>query len=145
MDEKDSTNGFNWAMGNLDSAECSDLVGLYMLSNLSEEFDIKESGGLYRDDGMVAIKRNKKEVETTKRIIIEVFKTEGLRIDEDIICRKTRDYLHTTLCLEEGTHRPYTKPNKSIKYISVASNHPPEIIRNLPKMIAKRISMLSSN
>ena len=50
-------------MGALDSAECSDLVGLYMLSKLSEKFDIKESGGLYRDDGMVAIKGSKKVIE----------------------------------------------------------------------------------
>ena len=62
-------------MGALDSAECSDLVGLYMLSKLSEEFDIKESGGLYRDDGMVAIKGNKKEVESNKRIIKRYSKT----------------------------------------------------------------------
>ena len=116
-----------------------------MLNKLSEKFDIKESGGLYRDDGMVAIKGSKRVIENTKRIIIEVFKTEGLRIDEDIICSRTTDYLDTTLSLEDGTHRPYTKPNKSIKYISVESNHPPEIIKNLPKMIAKRISMLSSN
>ena len=42
-------------LGSMDSSECSDLVGLYILAELSKFID-KDSFGLYKDDGLLAIK-----------------------------------------------------------------------------------------
>ena len=46
---------FDVTMGSYDGAEICDLVGLYMLNVLTNEFE-KERVGLYRDDGLVLIK-----------------------------------------------------------------------------------------
>ena len=51
-------------MGGLDGAEKTDLVGLYILSKLSEIPDIKV--GLFRDDGAALTKLPPKEAEKTK-------------------------------------------------------------------------------
>ena len=47
--------------------------------------------------------------------------------------------------LKTGKIKPYKKPNDEIRYISAQSNHPPNIIKNLPEMISNRISKLCSN
>ena len=43
-----------------------------------------------------------------------------------------------------GRYRPYRKPGDTPKYINVQSSHPPTIIREVPKMVEKRLSRLSS-
>ena len=40
---------------------------------------------------------------------------------------------------------PYKKPNEKLLYISKSSNHPPQIIMQLPKIISDRLSRNSSN
>ena len=40
---------------------------------------------------------------------------------------------------------PYKKPNINLAYIHKQSNHPPSIIRNLPKSTNKRLSTNSKN
>ena len=47
--------------------------------------------------------------------------------------------------LGTGTYRPYRKPDKMPAYINRKSNHPPTIIKVIPKAIAKRISDISSS
>ena len=132
-------------MGSFDSADVSDLVGLYMLHKLSAHLDIRRSGGQYRDDGLLASRGSGPELEKIKKRIVGIFKTEGLRIDNNIICCRTTDFLDITLDLPNNTYKPFNKSNKATEYISIYSNHPPNIIRNLPSMIEKRISDLSSN
>ena len=46
--------------------------------------------------------------------------------------------------LNTGTHRPYRKPDNLPVYISVSSNHPHSIIKQIPAAVEKRISELSS-
>ena len=58
---------------------------------------------------------------------------------------RSTDFLDVTLNLEDGSHRPYRKENKIPVYIDVKSNHPPTVKKNLPKMIGKRLSDLSSS
>ena len=36
-------------------------------------------------------------------------------------------------------YQPYTKPNDTLTYISVNSNHPPNIIKELPDSTSERI------
>ena len=42
-------------MGSFDGAEICELVGLYLLHKLQPVFDLKNTG-LYRDDGLAALK-----------------------------------------------------------------------------------------
>ena len=48
------------------------------------------------------------------------------------------------LDLETQQHRPYRKPGDIPRYINIMSNHPPTILKEIPKMVEKRLSMLSS-
>ena len=50
-----------------------------------------------------------------------------------------------SLNLNDGTYRSYQKPDNIIQYIHVESNHPPNIIKQIPKTIEKRLSQLSSS
>ena len=54
------------------------------------------------------------------------------------------NYLDVTLNLTNGT-LPYRKPDNITSYIHTQSNHPPNIIKQVPLAIEKRISNLSSN
>ena len=49
------------------------------------------------------------------------------------------------LNLNTGKFKPFRKPNDHPIYINFKSNHPKIIIKQLPKMIAHRISTLSSD
>ena len=58
---------------------------------------------------------------------------------------KVVNYLDVTLNLNDGTYRPYQKPDNETTYMHKDSNPPPSIIRQIPLSIEKRISNLSSN
>ncbi|KAJ8049858.1 hypothetical protein HOLleu_02783 [Holothuria leucospilota] len=47
--------------------------------------------------------------------------------------------------LNTGMHHPYKKPGDHTTYINVDSNHPPNIIQQIPETINKRLSELSSD
>ena len=47
--------------------------------------------------------------------------------------------------LKDETFKPYMKPGNEIRYVSGFSNHPPNIIRQIPKIAQDRITMLSFN
>ena len=47
--------------------------------------------------------------------------------------------------LTTGKYKPYNKPGNIPLYINVKSNHPPNIIKNLPENISRRINKLSSD
>ena len=55
------------------------------------------------------------------------------------------NFLDITLDLTREEFRPYMKPNAEPTYVHADSNHPPGIIKNIPKSINNRISKLSSN
>ena len=58
---------------------------------------------------------------------------------------KIVNYLDVTSNLNDGTYRYYQKPSNIIQYIHVESNHPPNIIKQIPKTIEKRLSQFSSD
>ena len=58
---------------------------------------------------------------------------------------KIVNFLDVTLNLSTGKCQPYNKPDNDPLYIDVNSNHPPNITKNLPDSISKRISKLSSD
>ena len=132
---------FDVSMGSMDSSECSDLVGLYILSELSKFID-KDSFGLYKDDGIIATIGSGPEIERIKKQIIVVFKNNEMKIEIGCTCMRT-DFLDLQIDLERNVYEPYSKPNHNIRYIDASSNRPPIVKKNLPSMIVKRISNLS--
>jgi len=49
------------------------------------------------------------------------------------------------LNLNNGTFKPFKKPSDSLLYVHVSSNHPPQVLKQLPTSIAERLSNNSSN
>ena len=58
---------------------------------------------------------------------------------------KIVNYLDVTVNRNDGTYKPYKKPNDETKYIRVDSDHPLSIIKQIPKSIATKLSSLSSS
>ena len=141
---KNEGTGFDVTMRAYDGAEICELIGIFMLSLLGTKYD-SENIGLYRDDGL-SIFRNVSgpELEKIKKHIQEIFKEKML--DVIIECNtKIINYLDVTFNLNDGTYKPYKKPNDETKYIHVGSDHPPSIIKQISKSIATRLSSLSSS
>ena len=137
------TGTFDVTMGSYDGAEICELVGLYMLDLLSKKFS-KEEIGLYRDDGLATFKGSGSASDRKRKEIIRIFKDEGLKIE--IRCNlKRTDYLDVSFNLTDGTYRPFNKPNNIINYVHADSNHPPSVLKQIPKSISKRISNNSSS
>ena len=77
-------------------------------------------------------------------MMIELFKTNGLKIAIDANM-KIANFLDVTLNLSNGKYYPYRKPNSELLYINRESNHPPNIIKQLPSMIERRLADLSAS
>ena len=58
---------------------------------------------------------------------------------------KIVNYLDVTFDLTKASYYPYRKPNNQPLYINTKSNHPPNIIKQLPASINRRISNNSCN
>ena len=59
--------------------------------------------------------------------------------------RDIYNYLDITLNWNDGSYRPYRKPNEETNYIHISSNHPPSIIKEIAWSVEKRLSILSSS
>ena len=68
----------------------------------------------------------------------------GINIDIENPSRKI-DYLDLSFRLYDHKYHPYRKENSKIIYINSNSNHPPAILRQIPKMIEDRLSKNLSN
>lgn len=135
---------FDVTMGSFDGAEICELVGLYLLSQITRHID-KQDIGLYRDDGLALLRNtNGPKAERLKKLLTKLFLDNNLKISIQANLQIV-DYLDVTFNLKDNTFRPFRKPNDKPLYINAKSNHPPLIIKQLPQMINKRISSLSSN
>ena len=79
-----------------------------------------------------------------KRKTSSVFKMCGLSI---IVTTNitSADFLDVTFNLKTESYQPFRKPNNEPKYIDISSNHPPQVLKQLPKSIEKRLSEISSS
>ena len=93
---------------------------------------------------MIINNANGPKIERIRKKLHNVFNQIGLKITTQI-SDITANYLDITLNLREMSYKPYHKPNDRLIYINTKCNHPPNIIRNLPKMIETRLSRISSN
>ena len=99
---------FDISMGSHDGAEVCELVGLFLLDDLSNKYG-QDSVGLYRDDGLAVFKDlSGPQSERTKKDIIRRFKNHGLKITIQANL-KIADFLDVTLNLTNGTYYPYRK------------------------------------
>ena len=135
---------FDVTMGSFDGAEVCELVGLYMLDQLEANFG-KNTFGLYRDDGLgVLTNFSGPQTDRLRKKLINIFKVNNLQITVEAGLAST-DFLDVTLDLPNNIFFPYRKPNDEPLYIHSQSNHPPSILRQLPGMISKRLSDISSS
>ena len=87
---------------------------------------------------------NGQQINKKRKTIIKIFKDTGFSIDIQTNLKEV-DFLDATLNLQNGTYRSYKKPNVKLYYIHSSSNHPPQIIKQLPNSISERLSKNSSN
>ena len=137
--KKNTESCFNVTMGSFDGAEICELVGIHILSSLSNKLD-KQCTGLYRDDGLVLLRNtSKQKTDRIQKDIIEIFKNAGFKIKI-----KTNlyivDFLDVTFNLLDGTYKLYKKQNDQLIYVNTSSNYPPQIIKQLTISISNCLS-----
>ena len=131
-------------MGSVDRCELSELVGLYLLNGLKAILD-EDQDGLYMDDLLAYIRGlSGPQIAKIEKKLFSFFKSLDLKITIQSNVKQT-DFLDIHFDLDSETHKPYRKEDTPPVYINVNSNHSPHIIKNLPTMISKRLSLLSSN
>ena len=135
---------FDVTMGCFDGAEICEVVGLYLLNEIQMKLGSADIG-LYRDDGLAIFpKLSGPKAERIKKELVGIFKRNGLKITIDTNL-KIVNFLDVTFNLINKTYYPYRKPNNTPLYINKKSNHPPQIIKQLPAMINRRICEISCN
>ena len=92
-------------MGSFDGAETCELVGLFLLSQLSH---LSVNVGLNRDDGLATCSKTPKQVEAIKNETCKIFKKHNLQITIEAN-KKVVDFLDLTLDLRTGVYKPYKK------------------------------------
>ena len=142
--KKGTLQHFDVTDGSFDGAEVCELVGLFLLSQVG---DIITNGsvGVYRDDGLPVVhKYSGPQMDRLRKNIIDFFKQRGFQITIEINL-KISDFLYIYLDLEIDKFYPYRKLNDTPLYVHRESNHPLNIIKQLPKMASERVSNLSCN
>ena len=138
---------FDVTMGAQDVAEIAELTGIYLLKKVDGYLSTlgeKCHAGLYRDDGLIYVENaNGPLISKIEKALHPIFKSSQLKISMEQRGH-TVNFLDVTLSTD-GIHKPYRKPNISIKYVNRASNHPPSIPRNIPSFIQKSLNTISSS
>ncbi len=128
-------------MGSYDGAEICELIGLFILNTLQDRFG--KNVGLYRDDGLAVVNtRSGRLCDKERKELTATFEHLGLKITA-LTNEHRSNFLELTFDLNDGTYKPYRKPNDEPLYINRSSNHPPPIIRELPHSVNRRINALS--
>ena len=142
---KNNTN-FDVTMGSLDGVEISELIGLFMLNEVRNITGLNQrNSGLYRDDGLILLEKCRgPKRERIVKDLHKLFKSHGLQITI-ASTGQVADFLDVTLDLSDGSYRPYRKQNDTPVYINADSNHPPSILKHIPKMVEKRLQNISCN
>ncbi len=134
---------FDVTMGSYDGAETCELVGSYILNEISTIIP-KANIGLYRDDGLAIIHKPPRAAENLKKKLCEKFHQLRLRITANTNATVV-DFLDITFDLSKKEYRPYSKPGNTLLYVHTESNHPSNITKRIPISIQTRLSNISSN
>ena len=131
-------------MGCFDGAEICELVGIYIQSKLCKLMN-KKDFRIYRDDGLGIVGNTSgPEADRKSKSITKVFKECGLSIT-CAVNKMIVNFLDVRFNLNDRTYEPYRKPNNDPLYINKHSNHPPNIIHEVPKAISKLLTSISCN
>ena len=133
---------FDVAQGSYDGAETSELVGLFLLNEISQIGGIDV--GLYRDDGLGATRASPRQAEIIRKKISAVCKKYGLGTTSTANSKR-EEFLDVFFDLENESFRPYLKDNNIPQYVHKLSNHPPAVLKNIPQGVNKRLSSISSS
>ena len=116
------TCNFDVAQGSFDGAECAELVGLYILNEVNK-INYRLNAGIYRDDFLSVIRASSRQVDVIRKKIEAVFSMFGLSTTGAANI-KIVDFLDITLNLEDGSFKPYCKPNNIPQYsITIVTIH----------------------
>ena len=138
---------FDNSMGAKDSCELCELIGLFLLKEVTERLErlkVDFSIALYRDDLILIIRKHGKTINRIKSEISKVFTKHELELcdwEEGV----EQDYLDIKFNIDKNEYEPYKKKNDNTKYLSVDSDHPDIILKSIPKIVENRINMLSSS
>ena len=140
---KKGDKNFDVGMGAFDGAECCDLIGLFLLDQISNR--IKEiDSGLYRDDGLAVAETTPRNIEKLRQKIVKILNEFGLKITSTANL-KVVQFLDVTLDLSNECYKPYIKPGDRPIYVNKQSNHPPAVLENIPLAVNKRLCSISSS
>ena len=123
--------------------EICELLGIFTYNKLSDIID-KSSIGFYRDDDLgVFDKLSGPQIEQRRTKIIKIFEDCGLSITVTANITSV-DFLNLALNLKTESYQPFRKPNSDPIYRNIDSNYSPQILKEFPKWISKRLSQKSS-
>ena len=125
---------FDVGMEYPDSAQISELCGLFLLSEMLMP---KEELDLYRDDGLAVVELPGPKTEGLRKNILKLFSKHNLRITTEAHI-KTTDFLDVQFCLESGVNMPFKKDSSLPLYAPFLSNHHGHVKKEIPKMIINR-------
>ena len=111
-------------------------------SSISQD-TTKSSKTLDRHD-VSDIGTGRRQADKARQDLHRIFNELELKVTAEII-NHLMNFLDVTFNLKEENYHPYRKPNNNPLYIDSRSNHPPNIIKQLPKSINSRLSSLSSD
>ena len=118
------------------------MVGSYLLSQLNKIPRVEI--GLYKDDGLAVLQQTPRATERIKKEICHIFRKCDLKITVEAN-KKVVNFLDVTLDLNTEKFKPYSKTSNTPLYVHSKSNHPPNIIRNIPESVRRRLSEISSD
>ena len=130
-------------MGSFTGAELSELCGLYLLSLITQLVP-RDQVGLYRDDGLLVTPARPRQADILRKKLEELFRKEDLSIEAHANLNSV-DFLDVHFNLSQNSYKPFMKPNNTPRYVHVQSDHPEQILRNLPLGVQKRLSTISSS
>ena len=139
---KKGSSNFDICMGAYHGAQACEIVGLFLLAQLKVLPNFEAI--FYRDDGLAVTPSSKRLQEKLRQRIIKIFGEQDLKITIEIGLTRVI-FLDLTLDLETGLFKPFRKPGDRPLYVSAHSNHPPQILKNLPAGIERRLSDNSAN
>ena len=109
-------------MGSHHSAEVCELVGIDILNKLSMEIP-KKNYGIYRDDGLLIIKKiSATLIENLRKYLTKTFQKHNLQV-KIVLSSQSVDFLDITKDLENNKYQPYRKDNAKYIYVNYNSNH----------------------
>ena len=134
---------FDITMGGYHGAEVCDLVGLFLLSQLTQVIPASQIG-LYRDDGLCVSSATPRQLDIIRKKICKIFEQNNLKVTTEANS-KVINFLDVTFDLSTGLYKPYMKENDQPLYVDINSNHPPLVLKSIPQGVNRRLCKISAN